>query len=113
VASANGTLTRALVPERFAEVVGEASGVVNATPVGMEKLPGLPFDPGLLAPHQWVADIIYFPRETELVRRAREIGCRVLPGGRMAVYQAVRAFQLFSGREPDPTEMAKTFAAYA
>lgn len=113
VASANGTLTRAMVPERLAEVIEDASGMVNATPVGMEKLPGLPFDPRLLAPHQWVADIIYFPRETELIRRAREIGCRVLPGGGMAVYQAVRAFQLFSGREPDATEMAKTFAAYA
>lgn len=113
VATANGTLTRAMTPERLAEVIEEASGVVNATPVGMEKLPGLPFDPGLLAPHQWVADIIYFPRETELIRRAREIGCRVLPGGGMAVYQAVRAFQLFSGREPDATEMTKTFAAYA
>ncbi|KRA98399.1 hypothetical protein ASD83_11220 [Devosia sp. Root685] len=113
VASANGTLTRAMTPERLAEVIEEASGVVNATPVGMEKLPGLPFDPGLLQPHQWVADIIYFPRETALVRQARDIGCRVLPGGGMAVYQAVRAFQLFSGREPDPLEMAKTFAAYA
>lgn len=113
VASANGTLTRGLLPERLAAAIEEASGVVNATPVGMDKLPGLPFDPALLAPHQWVADIIYFPRETALIRRARAIGCRVLPGGGMAVYQAVRAFELFSGREPDAGEMAKTFAAYA
>lgn len=113
VTTANGTLTRALTPDRFAEVVGPAAGVVNATPVGMEKLPGLPFDPTLLQSHQWVADIIYFPRETELIRRARELGCRVLPGGGMAVYQAVRAFRLFSGVEPEASEMAKTFAAYA
>jgi shikimate dehydrogenase len=113
VARANGTLTRALTPDRFDEVVGSAAGVVNATPVGMEKLPGLPFDPDLLKPHQWVADIIYFPRETALVKAARALGCRALPGGGMAVYQAVRAFRLFSGTEPDPSEMAKTFAAYA
>lgn len=113
VARANGTLTRALTPDRFAEVVGSAAGIVNATPVGMEKLPGLPFDPALLKPHQWVADIIYFPRETELIKAARALGCRVLPGGGMAVYQAVRAFRLFSGTEPDAGEMAKTFAAYA
>lgn len=113
VACANGTLTRALAPDRFAEVVGSAAGIVNATPVGMEKLPGVPFDPALLKPHQWVADIIYFPRETELIKAARALGCRVLPGGGMAVYQAVRAFRLFSGTEPDAGEMAKTFAAYA
>jgi shikimate dehydrogenase len=94
-------------------VVDLAAGIVNATPVGMEKLPGLPFDPTLLKRHQWVADIIYFPRETELIKQARTLGCRVLPGGGMAVYQAVRAFRLFSGIEPDSAEMAKTFAAYA
>jgi shikimate dehydrogenase len=60
-----------------------------------------------------VADIIYFPRETELLRQARALGCRVLPGGGMAIYQAVRAFHLFSGIEPDATEMGRTFAAYA
>lgn len=113
VASVNGTLTRGMGPGGLEGAVAEASGVVNATPVGMEKLPGLPLDPGLLQPHQWVADIIYFPRETEFIRRARAIGCRALPGGGMAVYQAVRAFALFSGREPDAAEMTKTFAAYA
>ena len=113
VHAANGTLTRALPPDQFDAVIGLASGVVNATPVGMDKLPGLPFDPTLLMPRQWVADIIYFPRETALIRAARGRGCRVLPGGGMAVYQAVRAFGLFSGLEPDPASMAETFAAFA
>ncbi|PXA97859.1 shikimate dehydrogenase [Nostoc sp. 3335mG] len=113
VASANGTLTRGMTPDTFVDLVDIASGIVNATPVGMEKVPGVPFDPGLLKPHQWVADIIYFPRETDLIRAARAAGCRVLPGGSMAVYQAVRAFKLFSGVEPDAMEMAKTFAVHA
>jgi shikimate dehydrogenase len=34
--------------------------VVNATPVGMAKLPGVPFDPALMRADQWLADIIYF-----------------------------------------------------
>jgi len=79
----------------------------------MEKLPGTPFDPDLLRRRQWVADIVYFPRETELLRRARDRGCRVLPGGGMAIFQAVRAFQLFTQREPDPAEMGRVFAEYA
>lgn len=113
VRDVTGARAQGLAPMRLGEVIGMADGVVNATPVGMEKYPGMPFDPGLLQRRQWVADIIYFPRETELLRQARALGCRVLPGGGMAIYQAVRAFHLFSGIEPDATEMGRTFAAYA
>ena len=43
-----------------------------------------------------VAEIIYFPLETELLKHARALGCRTLDGGTMAVYQAVKAFELFT-----------------
>lgn len=108
-----GVAATALPPEALPEALPWADGVVNATPVGMEKYPGTPLDPECLAAHQWVADIIYFPRRTQLLQRAAELGCPTLAGGGMAIYQAVRAFQLFSGREPDPAEMGKTFAAHA
>jgi shikimate dehydrogenase len=88
----------------------QASGVVNTTPVGMAKYPGLPFAPGLLAPRHWVAEIIYFPAETALLKLARERGCRTLSGLGMAVNQAVRAFELFTGITPDKTAMTRHFA---
>ena len=80
--------------------LAEADGQVNTTPVGMAKIPGTPVPPELLRPELWVSEIIYFPIETELLKRARALGCRTLDGGGMAVFQAVRAFQLFTGREP-------------
>jgi shikimate dehydrogenase len=86
------------------------SGVVNTTPVGMAKYPGLPFAPGLLSPRHWVAEIIYFPAETALLRLARELGCRTLSGLGMAVNQAVRAFELFTGIKPDKAAMTRYFA---
>ena len=49
---------------------GAADGLVNTTPVGMAKYPGMPLPAGLLRPDLWVAEIIYFPLETELLRRA-------------------------------------------
>ena len=52
-----------------------------------------------------MADIVYRPLETELVRTARAAGCRVLDGGGMAVFQAVDAFRLFTGVEPDADRM--------
>jgi shikimate dehydrogenase len=65
----------------------------------------------LLAPRHWVADVVYFPLETALIAHARGLGCRVLPGGGMAVYQAVRAFALFTGLAPDAAAMSATFEA--
>ena len=75
--------------------------MVNATPVGMAKYPGMPFDTSLLARDHWVADIVYFPAETELLAKARALGCRTLSGTGMAIYQAVRAFELFTGEHAD------------
>lgn len=88
-----------------------ADGIVNATPVGMIRHPGLPIDQALIEKRHWVADVIYFPLETELVCQSRARGCRVMPGGGMAVYQAVRAFELFTGLQPDAPAMAATFRA--
>lgn len=88
------------------------SGIVNASPVGMAKTPGTPFPLALLKPDMWVADIVYFPLETELLAGARRLGCRVLPGSGMAVFQAVRAFELFTGRRADPVRMKATFDAF-
>lgn len=113
VAGANAIAARGVAPDALAEAIALADGVVNCSPVGMDKLPGTPFDPALLTPTQWVVDIIYFPRETRLVQEARARGCRVMPGGGMAVHQAVAAFNLFSGRAASATEMARTFAAHA
>lgn len=86
-----------------------AHGVVNATPVGMTGHPGMPIDPGLLAGRHWVADVVYRPLETELLRAARSRGCRVLDGGGMAVFQALEAFRLFTGRQPDADRMLAHF----
>ena len=91
------------------EAAKRADGIVNATPVGMNKHPGLPIDPALLESRHWVTDVVYFPLETELIHRARALGCLVLPGGGMAVYQAVRAFELFTGRKADAEAMSETF----
>jgi shikimate dehydrogenase len=96
-----------------ASAVSAANGVVNTTPVGMAKYPGTPFDTALLAPEKWVADIVYFPAETELLRKASAVGCRTLPGIGMAIYQAVRAFELFTGRKADRRAMADHFEAAA
>lgn len=93
----------------IATAMAQATGLIHATPTGMDKLPGLPLDAGLLRPALWVSEVVYFPLETALVRAARALGCRVSDGGGMAVGQAVGAFELFTGVVPDPARMDAHF----
>jgi len=86
-----------------------ADGLVHCTPVGMAAHPGVPLDMSLVESRHWVADIVYRPIETELVRAARAKGCDVLDGGRMAVGQAADAFRIFTGREADAERMRSHF----
>ena len=86
-----------------------SDGLVNTTPMGMRSYPGMPLSRSLLRPALWVADIVYFPLETELLGAARGIGCRTLDGGMMAVLQAAAAFRLFTGVEPDVERMLARF----
>lgn len=91
------------------EPLKNATGLVNCTPMGMAAHPGLPLAATVLRPALWVAEIVYFPLETALIKAARAIGCKTSDGGGMAVFQAVGAFRLFTGREPDAERMLASF----
>ena len=78
--------------------VSAADLVVNATSVGMGAPGELPFDPDLLAAHHVVADLVYLPLETGLLRAARQTGAVALDGVGMLVHQAARAFTLWTGQ---------------
>ena len=88
-----------------AAALAGASGLVHATPTGMDKLPGLPLPAVLLRAHLWVSEIVYFPLHTALLKTAAGLGCKVANGAGMAVGQAVDAFRLFTGREADTARM--------
>ena len=102
---------RARAGDDLPAAMAAADGLIHATPTGMLKYPGLPLPAELLRPAQWVAEIVYFPIETELLRAARRAGCRTLDGGGMAVFQAVDAFRLITGAEPDAKRMSHDFKA--
>lgn len=101
---------RCSVAHDLIAAAADAAGIVNATPIGMSGMPGLPIPAHALSPHHVVADVIYSPMETRLITEARAKGCRVLTGGGMCVHQAADAFRLFSGLEPDIARMHETFA---
>jgi shikimate dehydrogenase len=104
---------RAVAATDLAGALAGADGLINATPVGMAKFRGTPVPKALLRPGLWVAEIVYFPLETELLRDARALGCRTLGGGGIAVFQAVDAFRLFTSVTPDAERMLGHFASMA
>jgi shikimate dehydrogenase len=99
----------AMAAHDLAGAMASADGLIHCTPTGMANRPGMPLDPQLLHRRHWVAEIVYFPLETELLRIARAKGCRTLDGGGMAVFQAAGAFCLFTGIEPDAERMMRHF----
>ena len=96
---------RAGATRDLATLLPAADGLVNATPIGMAAHPGLPLPAGLLHAGLWVADVVYRPLETALLRQARRLGCRTLDGVGMVVFQAAHAFRFFTGVEPDVERM--------
>jgi shikimate dehydrogenase len=94
----------------LARFIRDADGVVNATPMGMAAHPGSAVPSDLLRSDLWIADIVYFPLETQFLHAARLAGCRTLDGGGMAVFQAARAFEIFTGRKADCERMRRQFA---
>jgi shikimate dehydrogenase len=100
---------RVSVASDLGRALADAHGLVNATPVGMLGHPGMSVPGGLIRESLWVSDVVYFPLETELIALARARGCRVVPGGGMAVHQAVGAFEYFTGRPADARRMSRHF----
>lgn len=104
-----GSEVSATRTDALAASIREADGLVNSTPIGMAGHPGIPVDPALIHSGLWVADVIYRPLETQLIKAARRKGCAVLDGGRMVVGQAAASFELFTGITPDADRMLAAF----
>lgn len=95
----------ASTPSQVSSLLPVVDGVVNASPIGMHHHPGLPLDVSGLETRHWVADCVYRPVDTELIKAARARGCQVMDGGQMAVGQAVDAFGIITGEVSDAERM--------
>ena len=100
---------RVTVCDDIARALATSDGLVHATPTGMQKHPGMPVPAQCLRPPLWVAEIVYVPLLTELLRTARQHGCRTLDGDGMAVFQGAMAFKLFFDLNPDVARMQRRF----
>jgi shikimate dehydrogenase len=103
------TTGRIVVAASVEDALSGAAGLVNATPVGMLPSRGTPVPDVLLHDGLWVADAVYSPLWTPLLTAAKAKGARIMTGRELAVYQAVDAFELFTGLKPSLIEMGNAF----
>jgi len=98
-----GDRVRVIAWDEVSAALPKAGLVVNTTSLGMKGQPSLPLDVSVLTPDAAVADLVYVPLETELLKAAKARGLRTADGLGMLLHQAVRGFELWFGRRPQVT----------
>jgi shikimate dehydrogenase len=98
-----GNSVQAIAWDAINEMLPRAGLLVNTTSLGMHGQPALELDVALLPSQAIVADLVYVPLETELLKAARERGLKTADGLGMLLHQAVRGFELWFGQRPEVT----------
>lgn len=92
----------------FTTFIADSDILINSTSLGMHPdNDTMPIDASFLSPELIVADIVYNPLMTRLLKTAQEKGCTIVPGLGMLIYQGAAAFRLFTGVEPLVAEMSE------
>lgn len=98
-----GSSVRPIPWDQINQLLPRIGLLINTTSLGMRGQPSLKLDVELLSPQAIVADLVYVPLETSLLRDARARGLRTADGLGMLLHQAVRGFELWFGQRPQVT----------
>ena len=105
-----GNAVQAIAWDTINEALPRTGLLVNTTSLGMRGQPPLELDVGLLPSSAIVADLVYVPLETALLKAARERGLKAADGLGMLLHQAVRGFELWFGQRPEVTPELRALA---
>lgn len=96
---------------KMTEEIASSDIFANATIVGMKPMDGESVVKDLSAFRRGlvVADAVYNPQETRLLREAKEAGCTCVGGKGMLLWQGVAAFKLYTGQEMPVEEVKQLF----
>lgn len=96
---------------KMTEEIRQSDILVNGTIVGMKPMDdqSVVKDVSAFHPKLVVADVVYNPEETLLLRQAKDAGCKCIGGKGMLLWQGVSAFRLFTGRDMPLEEVRERF----
>ena len=75
--------------------------IINATSIGLRKEDVMKLDFSLMSGDKFFYDVIYNPNETNFLNIGKKLGNKTLNGKLMFIYQALSAFKIWHGIEPD------------
>jgi shikimate dehydrogenase len=75
--------------------------IINATSIGLKKEDVIKLDFSLMSGDKFFYDVIYSPSQTNFLKIGKELGNKTLNGKLMFIYQALSAFKIWHGKEPD------------
>ncbi|MGN0142556.1 MAG: shikimate dehydrogenase [Roseburia sp.] len=97
--------------ETMRREVADSDIFANATIVGMKPMENESVikDVSMFRPGLVVTDAVYNPKETRLLREAKEAGCKCIGGQGMLLWQGVAAFKLYTGKDMPVEEVKELF----
>ena len=98
-----GAKIQALSQDRFVTESKTTALLVNTTSLGMHGQSPLVIDLSSLPPYAVIADLVYVPLQTELLKAAKARGLRSVGGLGMLLHQAVDGFEKWFGVRPEVT----------
>jgi len=107
--NAAGFNASTVTSEQLAAVAAECDGLVNCTPIGHYKTPGMPISAAAIGPQKWAFDAIYTPIDTEFLQCCANAGMKIVSGFDLFFYQALNAFEIFTGTKPDPEKVMSEY----
>ena len=87
--------------DKLKEDIADSYLFANATGMGMKPLEGQTYipDKSFFRPDLIVTDVVYAPRETAMLKMAKEVGCKTMNGLGMMLFQGAAAFEMWTGKE--------------
>lgn len=108
-----GTEATIMVSGDAADAAHGATGVLNATPVGMTGYPGTPLPAEAMQGAKWAFDAVYTPADTQFLTDAEAAGLVIISGYELFFYQGVHAWARFAGKAVDEERLRTDLAAFA
>ena len=78
--------------------------IINATSLGLKEEDKINLNFSTISKNKFFYDVIYNPQETNFLKTGKSLGNKILNGKLMFIYQALSAFNIWHGMEPDVNE---------
>ena len=93
----------------LADIVEDCDMLINSTSLGMKGQPSLEIDTSIMKKKAIVYDLVYTPLETELIKSAKKNQIRFIGGLGMLMFQALKGFEIWFGKQPEADEETMLF----